>query len=251
MEQNLLFFEQPLNEFTRIILRIEYLFQKLDYYFQLPIDQISTRAILSVIFDLLSMTGRSDFKSKIITILAAQSQNAKALNLTQEEVDEIHHLRLDLLKIETKIANNLRTDDFLTLICQKAQTPGGDADFQFFYYSFWLKQPPEKITHFLNNLRQEFLTLEKSIAILLKILRTTNVTTEKKALKGFYQENFPIVNQYQLMRVAPLEKNIYPDISVGKQRFSIYFLVFDNTSLKKVQKNTDIPFLLELCQLYI
>ena len=60
-----LLYEQPLNERVRTFLRLEYLFDKVYHYLDLP-DVWSSRLAVHSVLELNDLLGRSDIKTEVI-----------------------------------------------------------------------------------------------------------------------------------------------------------------------------------------
>ena len=69
------------------------------------------------------------------------------------------------------------------------------------------------------------------------------------ANQGFYQESLDPSIPYQLIRVGlPLDRKVFPEISVGRHRLSIHFFL-PNFEGRSIRATHDIQFKLACCAL--
>lgn len=254
MEKSIVY-EQPLNELMRVCLRLEYLFGQVQYH--LAGQSIwDVRAAMAAIIDILNVVDRPDIKSKLTNALQLhfstlqqlhQSQNVdkEKLNQLLKELDQSQQI---LHNIYGKIGQELRDNEFLSAIRQRLATPAGTCDFALPAYHLWLSIPLELQQKELTNWLATFKELQGIINLLLQLTRNSTLPKIRVAPGGFYQEALSPNIPYQMIRVG-LKDNIYPDISVGKHRLSIYFYYFNSSNDRPSQVTKDVEFELIFCRL--
>lgn len=249
-------YEQPLNEQVRLCLRLEYLFDQADYYLtkESPWD---SHQMLKIILEILQTIDRPDLKNKFFQTL---NQYAHALSQLEklEGVDkqklygalkQIDHLIDKLHGNQKKIGQELRENEFLNTVQQRLYTPAGTCGFSLPSYHLWMQQE--------NVIRQRQLTvwfghfteLQEIVNVILKLVRESTLFKVVNAQGGFYQSNLDPNNAYQLIRIKlPLNKNIFPEISVGRYRLAIHFFTLDING-RAAQTSDDIKFELACCKM--
>ena len=249
-------YEQPLNEHTRVCLRLEKLFQQLAYFKQ-EITDWNIHACLSTMINIINMIDRPDLKSKLTHELKRHHHNLERLknipNIDHEKLDTICcDLSLVIEKLYTingKLGQSLRDNEFINTTRQYILNSNIICSFDMPAYHYWINQSTEQQQYDLSNWMKSLETTKEAISILLHLIRQSNKTTSITAHKGFYQDNLDAQNTCQLIRVAlPKEALLFPEISAGKHRFSIKFYhTAMNNRPKASEKN--ILFDLMLCTL--
>jgi len=248
-------YEQPLNERIRTFLRLEFLFVRLDHALKYN-DELSNRNAIDTLLSLLSVFERSDLKQEIVkelerlvsTLSALENTpgvDKRALNDLLEELDQIID---SLLITKSAIGQTLRENDFLYSIRQRASIPGGNCDFDLPAYHFWLRHTPyETRKQQLLNWLNQFSSMRAAIEISLRLIRSSTIFKPAAALTGFFQQNLDSNSPNQLIRVMLMnDTSYYPEISGGKQRFTVRLMHFDiNQRAKQVSENID--FSLSIC----
>ncbi len=247
-------FEQPLNEYVRVCLRLEHLFAQIDQ--NLEGESLwKCRSAVSGMLEALNVIDRPDLKSKITQAL---TQHAHALSQLEEKphvnreklkeiLAELLQLTENLYKNQDKMGHTLRSNNFLNGIRQHMANPGGASPFSTPAYYLWLQQPSNVRLKNLLDWYSEFDQLKVAVKLLLQLTRGSTSPQSLLALSGFYQQGLDSKNAYHLVRVTvPLESLVYPEISVGKHRLSVRFLEL-NVHDRASQSAEDIPFDLTCC----
>ena len=250
-------FEQPLNERIRMCLRIETLMTRFHYFESLKGDW-SAYSALSTILELTALLGRGDFKQELIKELDRQHGALKGLSSLQN----IDHRKLNLVlnqqqhavermhKLNDKLGEYLKRDDFLLGIKQRMSLPGGSCDFDLPQLRFWLNQAYDKRLSDLQEWVRPYRELEEVIVLILQVIRDSAADKTVVAEKGFYQESLDIKQPTQLIRIS-LDANVkyYPEISAGKHRYSVRFMKLPTGEGIPSQVKEDVKFLLSRCVL--
>jgi cell division protein ZapD len=249
-------FEQPLHERIRTFLRLEYLFNQYEQHMQHD-SSWDTHSAVKAIIDILGMVSRSDIKRETIKELERQNTNLKSFI----NIPNINHGRLTMLIDEQQrcidqlhdIANmgqSLQQNELLSAIRQRRSVPGGLCDFDLPVYAYWLNQPFENRKKIMQEWFSPFAVLNTSVRLVLQVIRDSTSPIDQVAEGGFYQRNMEPNQSCLLIRVMiPSNVNLFPEISAGRQRFSIRFLKTHNPALRPEQEKLDVPFQLACCVL--
>ena len=227
-------FEPPLNDCVRICLRIEHLVKQLKTSITNG-NQSSSRVAIATLLEMLNVIDRPDLKSKLTQSLAqcilslSQFQQSSQVNKIELEktLAQLNPLLNKLHGTHNKIADSLRNNDFLNTVRMQLNQPGKACDFSSPVYHLWLKQPDEKRQEHLKNWKKEFDLIIDISQLILDLVRKSATPEKITAFNGFYQRTMNSATPYQMLRVSlPSHLGAYPEISVGKHRLSIHFLIF-------------------------
>lgn len=247
-------FEHPLNERVRSFLRLEHLFEKIDFF--LPqYDSWATRVAVDVLMELATVTARSDMKGEILKEL---ERNAAALNriASQPGVDPtaLHRVLADLERataglqsLTSPIGQSAREDELLKAVGQRSSIPGGACSFDLPQYQQWLLLPPERRQSRLEAWLADLRPADLAIRLLLSLARASANPRQVTAPGGFFQEALDPQAPAQMVRVGlPADTVLYPEISGHKNRFSIRFMTPERRG-RAAQTSADVPFRLTCC----
>jgi cell division protein ZapD len=250
-------FELPLNDHTRICLRLEQLFYQVKHNIDSPTETGSYLA-LTALLKILDVTDRPDLKSKVTQALTQHFTQLNQLeNSTKVNQVRLKNLLEDLNRYITclhanraRIGDTLRTNEFLNQIRLQLGSPGGICPYKTPAYLFWLKKPSFERVKDLKGWVAELQELSSMIHLLLKLTRDSAISQKVSAEKGFYQQNLDSNLPCQLIRVLmPLQAGLYPEISAGKHRLTIRFLTpnFHETG-RSTQTQANVVFELSCCK---
>jgi cell division protein ZapD len=250
-------FEQPLNERIRMCLRVETLMKRFTYFEALKGDWSAYSALLTIL-ELTALLERGDLKQELMKELERQLAALKALS-QHEGVD---HGKLDLIlskqkhsldclhKLDGKLGEHLKRNDFLLGIKQRTSIPGGSCDFDLPQLRFWLNQSHEQRCADLNHWATPYLELDQVIELILRTLRDSASARSVIAENGFYQKSLDPKQSTQLIRISvDTDSTIYPEISAGKHRYSVRFMQAHSGDLPPTQVKENVEFLLSRCSL--
>lgn len=254
MKKNIVY-EQPLNERVRTFLRLEHLFDIVNYHISL-FDEWDNRIVIRSLLNILDLLSRSDIKSELIKELERHSNTLIALK-TNPNVD---HDRLNLIldninnNIETlrdhtcQPGQVIRNDELVTSIRQRSTIPGGSCNFDLPNYHFWLNKDTSKRIDDLKYWRDDLLIIQNSLQLTLHMLRNSSTPVFERASSGFYQKPIDSNVSCQLVRVIlPVNSGYFPEISGGKHRFTIRFMEQNSTTERPVQTQDLVEFELHSC----
>ena len=254
---NHIIYEQPLNERIRTFLRLEFLFLRINKALLGDSEQ-ENRDVVDNLMSILSVFERNDLKSEIIKELerlisalivleGSPEVDSQMLDKLLFELDQI----IDSLHInKAALGQLLRDSDFLGGIRQRSSIPGGTCAFDIPSYHFWLQH-----VDFATRKRQllawssELSQIHNAIVTTLQLIRQSTDFTTATAISGFYHHNLDSNQPNQLIRIqVPSEANYFPEISSGKQRFTVRFMHFDIENRSK-QVNDEVKFSLSCCSI--
>ncbi len=252
-------YEQPLNERHRTLLRLEFLFGQTLHALQG--DSVDHhRQAIHCLLDILSLFDRTDLKSEItkemerlIAALAALANNPKVDTeiLTDLLADLEQNLGvLQQLKTKNALGHALRDSEFITPIRQRAGVTGGTSHVDLPAYHYWLSHTPTEQRHQqITDWFDGFTPARTAVDDCLDLIRNSGTTSNRVAEEGFYQQSLDSSHPNQLVRVTlPTDSIYYPEISGGKHRFTVRFLIFDLDN--RPQQTTDnVEFTLSCCAL--
>lgn len=249
-------FEHPLNERARIFMRLEHLFDKLDYL-QPQDDPWAARALIETLLDIATISSRSDIKTELIKELDRQAAALERIR-DQPRVDIIALERLvsDLnkaaenLRAYTRpIGQRIRENEFLKGVAQRGSLPGGTCGFDLPLYHNWLGRPLRERRPQIDYWTGDLELIRDAIQLLLSLIRTSAALRRVIAREGLYQESLPTTATAQLIRISVEgDDAIFPEISGNRNRFAIRFLRGGIEEPSEAVTN-DVEFNLTCCYL--
>ena len=250
-------YEQPLNERIRMCLRVETLMKRFAYFEALKGDWSAYSALLTVL-EITALLERGDLKQELMKEVERQHAALQALS-RHEGVD---HSKLDLIlskqkhaldrlhRLDGKLGEHLKRNDFLLGIKQRTSIPGGSCDFDLPQLRFWLNQSHEARSADLRGWAAPYLELEQVIELILKTLRDSANARSVVAENGFYQKPLDTKQSTQLICISiAADAMLYPEISAGKHRYSVRFMRVSQGDNPPAQVKEDVEFLLSRCSL--
>lgn len=251
-----IFYEQPLNERMRSFLRLEHLFKQAAYTLRgySIWDSRSTLTSITTILDILS---RNDLKTELLKELERQEKTLSALSdlpgVDKEQLNnilkQIATSQQNILSFNGQLGQNIRDHELLNSLRQRSSIIGGTCDFDIPYLHYWLQQPPEYRIEKLEEWLEKLEIISHPISLILDIIRESSSPITLTCEKGFYQQNIDNSAPVQLIRVGlNRDSEHFPEISAGKQRFSIRFMLPQDEK-RPIQTSDDLSFQLICCAL--
>lgn len=248
-------YEQPTNERIRTFLRLEKLFRQYDFH--LRQGNIWNNAIaINSVNELITLTNRSDIKLETLKELERQQTRLQRLSkrsqIDQEQLESLLNKQKkligDLQSIEGQMGKDSLSVELLTAIRQKSSIPGCLCDFDLPAYQYWQNLPEATRKGDIQKWFKPFNVLGQSIHLILDVLRHSVEDTDEIATNGFFQKSIEGNQIIQLLRIrVPANLAYYPEISAGKQRFSVRFMNSPDAANRPEQGKEDINFKLNLC----
>jgi cell division protein ZapD len=248
-------YEFPLNERIRTLLRMETLHARV-LFFTRGAHGLEHHAALLALFEILDVAGRADLKSDLMQELERQKQSLSALRRNpaiseqalNEVLQDIDRAQSDLYGTPGKTGQELRENDWLMGIKQRAAIPGAVCEFDVPSYHYWLNRPPEVRRKDLESWLTPFLPLQHGIDIVLRILRESGRSSQHVAVQGVYQQMMG-GRLAQLLRLRMDDSHeCVPEVSANKYALNIRFTVGAGGQRPRLSQ-TDVPFELIFCTL--
>ncbi|MCD6679262.1 MAG: cell division protein ZapD [Burkholderiaceae bacterium] len=248
-------YEYPLNERVRTLLRLEDLFDRLEFFAsrEHPLDH---HVALGTLFEVLDVAGRADLKSDLLQELERQRQtllgfrnspdvSQGALERILGDIDEA----LGGLGAATgKSGQHLRDNEWLMSIRSRMFIAGGACEFDLPSYHAWQHRPAELRQRDIAAWAAPFKPMYDSLTIVLRLLRESAQRTALTAQGGSYQQ--PLAGKtYQMVQVR-LDPTLgaIPEISANKYLLWIRFTMRDRDERPR-PADSNIDFELGLCNL--
>ena len=247
-------YDFPLNERIRTLLRMESLYERVQFFSGMD-QRLDHHAALLSLFEILDVAGRADLKSELMQELERQKQTLSALRSNPQIseqalsgiLSEIDKAVADLFQSSGKTGQGLRENEWLMGIKQRAAIPGGVCEFDVPSYHYWLHQNPDVRRTDLNNWLAPFLPLRYGITIVLRILRESGRSSHQLATQGVYQQMMG-GRVAQLLRLTLDDTHAcVPEVSANKYALNIRFTMTGDNQRRLAQH--DIPFELIFCNL--
>lgn len=255
-ERNMIGYEQPLNEKIRLFMRLELLMGRLQYHISADPKPEDTVAALHLLLDLYNLSSRLDVKSEILKEIDRMGQSARLLlrndNADAARLDAVleklnYHSDV-LYQQRGQLGQHLKNHMFFNSLRQRSTLPGGLNGFDIPLFHYWQEQA---IGVRLEDLREwiaPYVTANAAAHDILNIVRDFGERLEEVGKEGFYQSMLEARKPYQMMRVElPDNVDYYPEISAGKQRFTLRFVNADMLADRGKQNQKDVDFTLVLC----
>ena len=126
--------------------------------------------------------------------------------------------------------------------------PGGTCIFDLPDYGYWLKLPYDVRGEQYQAWLGSFAPISDAVGHIMWLIRQTSQPLERTVESGLYQTSLQGDARPRLIRVLlPVAGGIYPEISAGKQRFTLRFVHWRGTDVRPVQVQNPVSFLLALC----
>jgi cell division protein ZapD len=214
------------------------------------------QAALLTLFEIMEVAGRADLKSEVMQELERQKQSLNALRsnpaISEQALNavlaDIDRAISELFQSSGKTGQELRENEWLMGIKQRAAIPGGICEFDLPSFHYWLHQSPEARRRDLLSWLLPFHALQDGIAIILRILRESGRTSQQLAAQGVFQQMMG-GRLAQLLRLRLDDGyECVPEVSANKYALNIRFTVSGGAQRAKVSQ-TDVPFELTFCNL--
>jgi cell division protein ZapD len=251
----LLVFEQPLNERMRTFLRLDFLYNQALYHNEMA-SQWGSRAALASLIDILAITTRGDVRSDVLKELEGQlgslnefqSRPGVDAQRLKSAIANLVRLRADLTGAGSAFLQPLRDSEFLSAVKLRSAIPGGTCEFDLPDYYFWLSQPDELRMRTFSQWLSLLRPLCDAIAELLWLTRQNGRTRAETAAGGTFNITFDRDHPLQLLRISlPASSELYPEISGSHYRCNVRFLKWNGLASRPTQTEDDVAFTLSCC----
>jgi cell division protein ZapD len=224
-------YEYPLNERIRMLLRLEDLFDKLDWYVA-GSHGLDHHAALLSLFEVGEVAARSDLKSELLqelerqrTALAALAGNPGVAAAKLEAVlADIEQAYAGIHAMPGKVGHHIKEDEWLMAIKQRAVIPGGLCEFDLPSYHRWLHLPAQARREYLQAWLEPMLPVRAGVGIILKLLREGSGPQRQTVQGGLFQLMME-GRHAQMVRVGLADDYpCVPEISANKYALNIRFV---------------------------
>ena len=248
-------YEHPLSERIRTLLRLEDLFERIDYFVGKTNGEEHHVALL-LIFEILEVASRADLKSDLLQELERQKKVLEALrdnpDISEEALEnvlwQIDQSSSRLFQASGKVGQEIRENEWLMSIKQRTAIPGGVCEFDLPSYHFWLQQETDLRRHDLQQWLAPFLPTRDAICIVLRLLRESGKTSAQVAQQGVYQQMMA-GRMAQMLRIGLAgDHACVPEISANKYALNIRFTTQEGMQRPKASER-DVEFELTFCNL--
>lgn len=243
-------YEHPLNESIRNFLKLEQLFKQLHHCNAENIS-INHQVFFTALFSLIDTLERNDIRGDLIKELERLEQNLIVWSQAPEiDSDALQHNLTQTIQLLSQLKPNqqswwqLKENKLLASLKQRFAIQGGSCLFDLPQLNFWLNSAAQLISQDLAHWLKLLITIEQSLALMLKFLRMRaefkTITTDS----GFYQDSGEgiLLLRIKLANTA----QFYPTISGNKFRYSIRFMMPCKETGKRYA-NQATTFQLALC----
>jgi len=256
MPNDIITYEQPLNELIRVCLRLENLFNQIE--FGLSSDsRWQSQMCISALIDMVCVLDRPDLKGK----MSQEVSRLNALLMRMQQRTGIDQLALDsiinqlgqlyswLQGTTGKLGQELRENEFLCYLRPRIGIAGGACSFDTPAFHHWLHLPIEQRRGDVDSWLTELSGIKKMFTLVLKLIRESSIHQNKVATDGFYSTSLDPSMPFQLVRIeVQRARNVFPEVSVGRHRVNVRFWE-PNFNARPQQVNEDVNFRLTCCQL--
>ncbi len=249
------FYELPLSERMRTLLRIEFLYRQLLYNSEAD-SRWATRATISTLLEILAILLRGDVRGEvhkeldhhINTLQRFQSQPGVDTRRLDTLIRNLVENRGQVAAIGTQYLLPLKDSEFLRAIQHRNSIPGGTCEFDLPEYNHWLRQPYARREQDLERWIGAIRPLCDAVVEVLWLIRESAEPADKTAINGMYQHSMRKDAQGRLLRVIlGSNSDLYPEISGSQHRFTVRFLEWSSIESRAVQTGHDVAFQLAIC----
>ncbi len=253
----MIIYEYPLNERIRTLLRLENLFARAEHFVNMD-GAFEHYAALSTIFEILEVISRSDLKKDFISELERQKANLLSfqdnpdisLDILRNIVSDIEVVLTELHNFQGRIGQYLRENEWLMLVKGRESIAGGLCDFDLPSFHWWLHHDDEECAQYLLELFAKFKTPYRAIAMILKLLRGSDVFESFTAERGEFRLTNISANTHLLRFGLDKDLDCVPEISANKYFLGLRFLpAASRYGIVKESVARNVPFQVAFCKL--
>ena len=253
--QKKIFYEQPLNERIRTLLRLEFLFKQARHFLHGQ-SVWESRSSVATLLEIYALFSRADLKGELLKELERHAGTLHRLERSpgvdgqrlRNVLDELSEIGERLQANPGQIGAHLKDNEFLATVRQRSAIPGGTCDFDLPIYHYWLQLSQEQRVADMEEWMAGFEPAQQAVTAMLRLIRHSATPSRETAVGGGFQMTLPANLPCQMVRVAvPAEVPCYPEVSGGKHRFTIRFLEHQGFTARPTQLAQDLEFELVIC----
>ena len=250
-------FEQPLNEKIRLFMRLTFLMKRFNFHLNDPSTENCQEAIM-ILLELYNLSSRLDVKNAALHVLDWQAQAVRHTSTygglegsdsarISRVLEKLEEKSKQLYSFRGQLGQHLKTHHFLNMLKQRASIAGGVNAMDLPLFNFWLNTPVEDRIKDLRGWVRPYDIAFEAIQLLMSLIYEDCEEKEVVAEGGFYQISLGSEKDYQIISIElPDDSTQYPEISAGKQRFSVRFVDAQILAERGKQVFEDIDFKLKL-----
>lgn len=255
-ETRMISYEQPLNEKMRLFMRLELLMQRFRYHVSANPQPENTVAALQLLLELYNLSARLDVKSEILKEIDRMGQAIRLLMRSEDAdiarldtvLERLNYHSDVLYQQRGQLGQHLKNHMFFNNLRQRSSLPGGLNGFDIPLFQYWQEQPVNVRLDDLQEWVAPYVPADVAVHDILHVMRNFGERQQEVAKEGFFQSALESRKPYQMMVVElPDSVDYYPEISAGKQRFTLRFVNADMLADRGKQINKDVYFDLVLC----
>ena len=250
-------YEFPLNERVRTLLRLEDMFDRLEYFMS-GTHPLEHHTALTTLFEIMDGGSRADLKSDLLQELERQRQALTPLknhpNINQQALQavltDIEQATAELASASGRLGQHLRDNEWLMAIRSRTSIPGGVCEFDLPAYYAWqqLSAPSRRMD--LAHWVRPMMPLINAIRIVLKLLRESGETIHAVANNGSFTQPMSGKTFQMLQLRLPDDQAAIPEFSANKY---MLWIRFNQPTMGLEAKNkpieNDLAFQFKLCTL--
>lgn len=251
----MIYYEHPLNERIRTLLRLEDLFNKINFLSNKS-TAIEHHAALIALFEVLEITSRADIKADLLQELERQKQILEALrrnpNVSETALNEVlNSIKItfrEMLDLPGKVGGHLRENEWLMTIKQRIGIPGGCCVFDLPSYHHWLNLDIDERHADFNKWLKPLQPVINAFGIVLFLLRKSGRTLQVVANEGIFQQTGSEYAAHMLRLSLSDKLPCVPEISANKYALNIRFVPARSGQKNKTYEG-NVAFNLTFCNL--
>ncbi len=243
----MLYFEHPLTERIRSLIRIEHLYNRFNHTAASE-DKWLHHTALVTLFEMMDCSSRAELKLDILQELERQRQSDK--NKDNPEIwNALQQASQNLQEIQQRFGQHIRENEWLMALKQRISIAGGTTPLEFPGYYFWQKQPAEQRQQDLQKWSSGMMPTCRAVKLLLEILRSNGTELDCCAQKGSYQHQSLDKNTHLLIVKVAAGEKVLPEMSANKYFTHIRFLHADQENVHGKAAEKDVAFKMTVCSL--
>lgn len=249
------YYEQPLSERVRKLLRLEFLFDQTGRLLK-GTDEARTRAAVGRLIELVDALGPGEIKAELLAELERNREQLQRFS-GSEQVDQSRlQTTLDRLQRLTDAlraqaghpAHRLTDDPLFAAVMKRSRIPGGTCGFDLPAFQHWLLRPGSERRATLDAWLKPLEPFREASETLLELLRETGARERCEAPSGSFEQTLDPSRPCQLLRIGLAENSsVYPEVSASHHRLTVRFLERPGTTGRAERTADTVPFELWRC----
>lgn len=247
-------YKQPLNEKMRLFMRLSYLMKRFSHHLDDP-TPTNCQAAIMVLLELYNLSSRLDVKNAALHVLDLQTHSIRQIEgaegvdkgKAERVLEKLEEKSKQLYSFRGQLGQQLKSHNFLNILRQRASIAGGINDLDVPLFNYWLNRPAKERAKDLRGWAKPYAIAFEAIELLMDLTYRGEEAQQVVAEGGFYQSTLSPERDHQILSIElPDNSSIYPEVSAGKQRFSVRFVDASNLEEKGKQIVENVDFTLTL-----